>query len=121
MRLAQEQSYFYFADQAGDGAADGNEQLCVPTTSLRAMEPKDGGAALLLYFQSAKLHAGSTTTATTKVELTVGTLKHKDVMEAIISAINKPTNDTGFIVVADDENSVFLTSDITAGTTIVTV
>ena len=42
-------------------------------------------------------------------------------MEAIISAINKPTNDTGFIVVADDENSVFLTSDITAGTTITTV
>ena len=43
MRLAQEQSYFYFADQKSGGSnsvADADEQLCVPTTSLRAMEPK---------------------------------------------------------------------------------
>ena len=47
------------------------------------------------------------------VELTITSNKHKEVIEAILNLIHG-THSDGFIVVADDSNSVYASSFITA-------
>ena len=50
-----------------------------------------------------------------KVVLTIGTNKAKEVMQAIVENINN-NHSSGFIVVADDTASIYITSDVTACT-----
>lgn len=65
---------------------------------------------LRLFFESEK----TTTPGTTSyiIDLTVGTNKHKEALSAIYDAIL--TSEKAMIVVADDENSIYLDSNITA-------
>jgi len=53
---------------------------------------------------------------TDHVQLTIATNSHKEVMEALVTAMRKQSNTTGFIVVADDISSgtSYLHTSITA-------
>ena len=50
-----------------------------------------------------------------KVVLTVGTNRHKQAMRAIADKINEPlSKDNGFVVIADDVSSEYVSTDVTA-------
>ena len=116
------ESYMYFADTA-------NTETCFKASDLIWMQ-KDGANALDLWFKApvynkAELTDDSTDTAAQawqtrancRINLAVATGLGKQVMKAIIAAINSPvsvgdpnaTHDRGFVVVRDDLNSVGLT------------
>lgn len=108
--------YLYFANAISGGATSGfdqGEMITYPVTSLRAIEPgPTGGTTLYLWFDSADTPMCNCTT-TDLIVLTVTALKHKEVTLAITRAINSP-GVTGTIVIADEVNSLFLHSNITA-------
>ena len=65
---------------------------------------------LRLFFRSETFTVPGTTSFI--IDLTVGTNKHKEALSAIYDAIL--TSEKAMIVVADDENSIYLDSNITA-------
>lgn len=107
--------YLYFANAISGGSSAGfdqGEMITYPVTSLRAIEPANGGVTLNLWFDSADTPMCNCTT-TDLIQLTVTALKHKQVTLAITRAINSP-GVTGTIVIADEVNSLFLHPNITA-------
>jgi hypothetical protein len=123
---------YLFFNNAGD------TDVCFKASDLIWMEKSSTGA-LNLYFRSPLYTAGILTEDTTndvaqawqtrgqcKIILAVATGKGKLVMKSIIAAMNAPisvgdpnaNHDRGFIVVADDANSVYVDALITAVTSI---
>ena len=98
--------YLYFADDADDAA-------CYPVENLLAMTVA-ANATLLMQFKSSL--GGSATTEHDTVTLTITADKEKDVMAGIVAKINAHPNGDPFIVVCDDENSVFAHADIASCT-----
>ena len=129
--MAGARSYLYFLNVA-------NTDLTFKADDFLWME-KDGTAALNLYFKSPKFNNATLTNdsdvtaaqawqtrANCKIVLAVATGLGKQVMKSIIAALNSPVSvgdpnaqfDRGFIVVADDINSSYVDSGITALTSI---
>ena len=116
------ESYMYFADGA-------NTETTFKASDLLWMQ-KDGASAIDLFFRAPKYGSAKLTVDTNlnadqewqtrahcRVNMQCATGMGKTAMKAIVAAINSPvsvgdpnaTHDRGFITVADDLNSVYLT------------
>ena len=87
----------------------GDDAYCAPVSNLIAMTVA-ANATLLMQFKSSL--GGSATTEHDTVTLTITADKEKDVMAGIVAKINAHPNGDPFVVVCDDENSVFAHPDI---------
>jgi len=98
-------NYFYFQD--GD-----NDAYMYPTSSFFGAE-HDGNTTMKLRFVSVVTGAGATTEIDT-ITITIAAGSEKRVSEAIATAANAPlAANAGFIVIADNLNQDYLTTDIT--------
>tara|TARA_R100001463_G_scaffold128034_2_gene186421 strand:- start:17 stop:376 length:360 start_codon:yes stop_codon:yes gene_type:complete len=107
------EKYLYFMEET-DGAFDAaNDAMCRPLSEFRGFGIVASTTQLEMHFDS-MLGTGADIAAVDKVVLTVTANTQKKVMHDIVKAINAPGigNKDGFIVVADDTNSVFASSDI---------
>ena len=105
--------FLYFAAGAPDSDAATEEVVCFPADQLSHMEMASA-TSMRVYFNSNQEQDLSGVDSAHAV-LTINTGKHKEVMEAISGAIGSACaiNDP-MIVVADSQNSKFLTGDIEA-------
>ena len=102
--------YLYFMEQT-DGEFDAaNDAVCRRVSDFAGFGITDT-TTLDLYFDGLLENSGGTDHD--KVALTITTNKHKEVMNTIVRAINNGGGDD-FIVVADDSNSEYVDSMITA-------
>jgi hypothetical protein len=116
------ESYMYFADGT-------NTETCFKASDLIWMQ-KDGATAIDLFFKAPVYNKAELTVDTDlnvdqawqtrahcRINMQCATGMGKTAMKAIVAAINSPvsvgdpnaTHDRGFVVVADDLNSVYLT------------
>ena len=115
----------YFMEET-DGAFDeANDCVAIPVERFKGFTNKSGSSAvneLTMEFDPMLGYSGSHDDATfvaDSVELTIADNKHKEVIEDILALIHG-THSDGFIVIADDSNSVYASSHITACTITVT-
>ena len=119
------EKFLYFRAESTLANDDGIEDsVTYPLEALIGMYPTSD-VALTMTFKNVQRPEGHATSNLTdnaangplvdKVVLTIGTNKAKEVMEAIVENINN-NHSNGFIVVADDTASVYITSDVTACT-----
>ena len=96
-------NYLYFADAAN------NAQVYPATALLGAAQTAATTVAVYL----APLTNDASDRDVQTLTVTSGT--GKEVIESIVRAANQPVNQTGgFVVVADDVNSIYVNADITA-------
>ncbi len=117
--------FLYFMEET-DGAFDAaNDCVAIPVERFKGFTNKSGSSAvdeLTMEFDPMIGYSGSHDDATfvaDSVELAIADNKHKEVMEAILNLIHG-THSDGFIVVADDTNSVYASPHITGCTITVT-
>ena len=120
------ENYLYFRTEADqDSDASAATSACYPASSGLGMTPTADGV-LTLYFKPLlnAYAAGGNAAAdadnlTDSVALAVSTHRHKEVMENLIKAMNGRVEPTGgFIVVADDVTTTYLTSSVSADETV---
>jgi len=100
--------------QTGDGVNDGaNEGYAAPLARFRGFSFIADTDAVEMEFDS-MLGTGADIAAVDKVVLNITAAKQKQVIRDITQAINGHKFGDGFITVADDENSVYLSSNITS-------
>ena len=106
--------FLYFTQ--GDGLNAASEMACYPVESFRGYSiPASDATSLQLLFVSSVTGDGATTEVD-KVDLTITSGTHKKVIESISKAINAASfvdGNSGFIVIADQDNSIFCDADIT--------
>ena len=107
----------YFCSGAADDTGADEEIIMVPVENVSHWEVS-GTASLDCYFTTAVAQEGGTQTATdrSKVRLvvTAGSGNMKSVLRSITQLVNSHPHSDGFLVVADDENSVYCNPLITA-------
>jgi len=114
-------NYLYFASAAPDGTGSDEEVVCFPAGQLSHFEMASA-TALRVYFESSQENDADSGIDAAHVILTVTTGKHKEAIQDIIAAINRPSGGNfGFIDVADSENSVFCSTHVTACASIAVV
>tara|TARA_R100001369_G_scaffold32991_2_gene58022 strand:+ start:795 stop:1154 length:360 start_codon:yes stop_codon:yes gene_type:complete len=101
--------FLYFAKGTSPPNAVG-ESILYPAESFEGAEPT-GNTTLRLYF-SPRITSSFVEDEYEKVDLTITSIKHKEVMDSIIAEINSGSRDGGFITVADTPNSIFLNPNI---------
>tara|TARA_R100001129_G_scaffold177815_1_gene153084 strand:- start:471 stop:869 length:399 start_codon:yes stop_codon:yes gene_type:complete len=113
----------YFMEET-DGAFDAaNDCVAIPVERFKGFTNKSGSSAvneLTLEFDPMLGYLGSHDDASftaDSVELEIDDNKHKEVIEDILALIHG-THSDGFIVVADDSNSVYASKHIKACTSI---
>ena len=105
--------FLYFAVSAPDSTTSTEQVACFPADQLSHFEMHTA-TALRIYFDSSQDQNVVGIDAPV-IALTITSGKHKEVMEAISGAVASATAiNAPMIVVADSENSKFLTGDITA-------
>ena len=115
------ENYLYFASAAADGTASTEEVACFPASQMSHFEMATA-TALRIYFESSQENDADSGIDAAHVVLTVTTGKHKEAIQDIVAAINRPSGGNfGFINVADTENSVFCSENVTACTSIAVV
>ena len=109
----------YFMEET-DGAFDAaNDCVAIPVERFKGFTNRSGSSAvneLTMEFDPMLGYLGSHDDATfvaDSVELTIADNKHKEVVEDILNLIHG-THSDGFIVIADDSNSVYASSHIIA-------
>tara|TARA_R100000329_G_C7452774_1_gene159401 strand:- start:51 stop:404 length:354 start_codon:yes stop_codon:yes gene_type:complete len=105
--------YLYFMEQT-DGAFDAdNDAVCYPVSSFQGFSSTGSTTTLEMHFSGV---LGQDEDAYDVVTLTVTANTQKKVMQDIAKAINEQgiALGDGFIVISDDSNSVFASSDISA-------
>ena len=101
---------YFYVNTATDDANATLEERIFPVDSMIMTDSTDGKLDLVF---SGGLLKGGGTGVNTLVKLDVANAKRRGVLEAIVKEVNKGGGDD-FIVLADDENSVYFHSDITA-------
>ena len=99
---------YFYVNTATDAADATLEERIFPVDSMVMTDAGDG--KLDLVFSGGLL---DNTGANSIIRLDVANAKRRGVLEAIVKEINKGGGDD-FIVLADDQNSVYFHSDITA-------
>ena len=90
----------------------GTDDACMyPLDALRGLAVT-AESTILMTFTSFRSSTGDVERDT--VTLTTTADKEKDVMEAIAQKINQGPHSDGFILLADDVNSVYVHSDLTS-------
>ena len=102
--------YLYFMEQTDGDFAGSGDAVAYPASSFQGFDTPSN-TTLDLYFDGMFSSDGGGDND--KVTLTVAQNKLKDLLNKIVREINNGGGDN-FIVVADDSNSVYLDSDITA-------
>tara|TARA_R100001463_G_C3367751_1_gene203902 strand:- start:45 stop:404 length:360 start_codon:yes stop_codon:yes gene_type:complete len=104
----------YFASAAVEGTAGDEECVMVPASGISHFESKNT-TTIDVFFKKdvAQEVLGGDGDDQNKATLTITANKNKVVLEAIAGAINANMS-SGFVVIADGENSVFVHPDITA-------
>ena len=107
------EKYLYFATATAPDATESTEEVVmIPTSRLSHFEMQSATRIKIFFTEDAGQIVETTdNTARTVVALDVTSGKHKEAMEDIIIAINKPSN--GFIVISDQANSIHCSSHIT--------
>ena len=100
----------YFCSAAADDSGASEEIIMVPANNISHWEVS-GTASLDCYFTTAVAQEGGTQTgtdrSTVRLVVTAGSGNMKTVLQSITAKINQHPNSDGFIVIADDENSVY--------------
>ena len=115
--------YFYFRTQADQDADDGiDDSLCLPVRQIRGMNPTSD-TALTIWFDSVyNTYTGgdAEVVISDSVILNVTQGKTQEVLETLIRVINSsyPAYTDGFITVADDVTTTYLTSSAAADETV---
>ena len=106
-------NFLYFATAGGADAAADN--MVVPADNVIGINAT-AATTCNLYFKNPRILEGTDGDSTKNyVELTYTSGKYKEVCEAIVGAINgAPATSSGFVVVADMNNSKFIHSAISA-------
>jgi|TARA_R100000482_G_C5031043_1_gene104075 hypothetical protein len=108
------EKYLYFMEET-DGAFDAaNDAMCRPLSQFRGFGIVASTTSLEMHFDS-MLGTGADIAAVDKVVLTVTANTQKKVMQDIVRALNSSSfagGDNNFLVIADDTNSVYASSDI---------
>ena len=113
--------YFYFRTQADQDADDGiDDSLCLPVRQIRSMNPSSD-TAITISFDSAYNTSSDgdnevVIADTVVINITQG--KAEEVMRALVQAANGYPHNDGFIVVADDVTTTYLTSTAGADETV---
>ena len=108
------ENYLYFASAAADGTASTEEVACFPAGQLSHFEMATA-TSLRVYFESSQENDADSGIDAAHVVLTVATGKHKEAIQDIVEAINRPSGGNfGFVNIADSENSVFCSTHVTA-------
>ena len=110
------EKFLYFASAAVDGTASTEECVMVPVSGISHFESKNTTTIdVFLKKEVAQEVLGGDGDDQNSIALTITANKNKVVLEAIAGAMNA-THSSGFVVIADGENSVFVHPDITACT-----
>ena len=117
--------FLYFMEETDGAFNEANDCVAIPVERFKGFTNVSGSSAtteLTLEFDpmlGMVEENNDNTFVADSVELTITSNKHKEVMEDILNLIHGVHSD-GFIVVADDSNSVYASSHITACTITVT-
>ena len=117
--------YWYFRNPAAlaDDDAVTGDSIMIPVEDLVGFQAASD-TTVDIYFKPQLSQAGGITGAiiNDSVQLTVDTAKRKEVMAALAAATNQGPHNDGITVIADDVNSTYLISEISAvaGVTIAT-
>ena len=104
------EKYLYFAQ--GDGANATSEAVMYPVSSIRGADV--AASAIQLWFTAAEASDIDTGDDNDLVTLTVTDGKQKEVLKAIAEAMAaQGSMKEPFVVIADEDNSVFIHSAIT--------
>ena len=111
------EKYLYFAVSAPNDSGANEQVIMVPASNVSHFEIAET-TKLDVFFkgivgQETNTGDGDIHVDHAKVRLLITVNKHKEVMEAIVENINS-NHSNGFIVIADDENDVFASTNITA-------
>tara|TARA_A100001515_G_scaffold138682_1_gene132490 strand:- start:1110 stop:1469 length:360 start_codon:yes stop_codon:yes gene_type:complete len=104
----------YFSKGAIDGTTSTEESACFPADKLSHFEMRNA-TDLRIFFTSQVEMDNDSGIDLPVVALDITSGKHKEVMQDITEAINRPSGGNfGFINIADEENSIFCSEHITA-------
>jgi hypothetical protein len=115
--------YFYFRTQADQDNDDGiDDSLCLPVRQIRSMNPS-GDTAITISFDSVyntSTDGDNEVVIADTVVLNINQGKAEEVMRTLVQAMNSsyPAYNDGFIVVADDVTTTYLTSSAAADETV---
>ena len=115
--------YFYFRTQADQDNDDGiDDSLCLPVRQIRSMNPSSD-TAITISFDSVyntSSDGDNEVVIADTVVLNINQGKAEEVMRTLVQAMNSryATNNDGFIVVADDVTTTYLTSTASADETV---
>ena len=100
-------NYLYFNN-------GGDTSIMYPASALKGMDLQSD-VRIDLYFKSSHLTVVGASDLEDRVRLTITSDKELVSKEAIVQSINKALNaSSGFQVIADEENNVFIHENITA-------
>jgi len=101
-------NYLYFNN-------GGDTSIMYPASALKGIDLLSSGTTIDLYFKTSKITTVVAGETEDKIYLTIQNDKEKAVKEGIVRKINDAlSNSAGFVVIADDENSVYIHENITA-------
>tara|TARA_Y100000593_G_C4058930_1_gene213425 strand:- start:40 stop:462 length:423 start_codon:yes stop_codon:yes gene_type:complete len=115
--------YFYFRTQADQDNDDGiDDSLCLPVRQIRSMNPSSD-TAITISFDSVyntSSDGDNEVVVADTVVLNINQGKAEEVMRTLVQAMNSsyPAYNDGFIVVADDVTTTYLTSSAAADETV---
>tara|TARA_R100000541_G_C1838086_1_gene75399 strand:- start:109 stop:468 length:360 start_codon:yes stop_codon:yes gene_type:complete len=108
------ENYLYFASAAADGTASTEEVACFPAGQLSHFEMATT-TSMRVYFESSQENDDDSGIDAAHVVLTITIGKHKEAIQDIVEAINRPSGGNfGFVNIADSEQSVFCSEHVTA-------
>tara|TARA_Y100001951_G_scaffold79263_1_gene67021 strand:+ start:563 stop:985 length:423 start_codon:yes stop_codon:yes gene_type:complete len=115
--------YFYFRTQADQDADDGiDDSLCLPVRQIRSMNPSSDTAITITFDSVYNTYTGGDTEVvigdTVVLNITQG--KAEEVMQRLVRAMNSsyPAYIDGFVTVADDVTTTYLTDSAGADETV---
>ena len=115
--------FLYFMEETDNAFDAANDCVAIPVERFKGFTNKSGSSAvneLTMEFDPmlGQVNENNDTSFTAdRVELEIDDNKHKEVIEDILNLIHG-THSDGFIVVADDSNSVYASKHIKGCTTI---
>ena len=115
--------YFYFRTQADQDADDGiDDSLCLPVRQIRSINPSSDTAITITFdsVYNTSTDGDNEVVIGDTVILNVTQGKVKEVMERLVEAINSsyPAYSDGFVTIADDVTTTYLTSAASADETV---
>ena len=109
--MTPDTTMLYFMEET-DGAFDAaNDGQAYPLSSFRGWYGTGAVGTIKMVFDPLISHNAATTTDS--VTLTITDNKQKEVIQDVTRAMNTGPHSDGFIVIADDSNSIFASQYIT--------